>query len=214
MSKKIVLASAILFVLLLAASGCAGTNAQQGAQQSQQQETPQAEEETPAEDPLAQFPKADMSGYAGLADYDKETVFVDMTVKDVLELMDRGETFAVLTSFPDCPWCNATIRYVNDAALEAGVKVGSLNTRKDPSWQSNLDITDYDLFAEYFGECLEYDNNGIRHLYVPHIFYIKDGEIVYDHQGALPAMGDDPHLPLTEEQKEELREIFRAGFRR
>lgn len=171
-----------------------------------------AAEETPQL--LPGLEAADMSGYAALAGYEKPLVFVDMTVADILERMDRGETFAVVASFADCPWCNAVITYVNDAALEVSVPVGLLDTRKDPSWVSNLQITDYDLFVERFGEYLSYDSDERLHLYTPHIFFIRDGEVVAEHQGAIPEMGSDPATPLDDRMKEKLIDIYRDGFRR
>ena len=92
---------------------------------------------------------AGKSGYKGLRDYDRDLTFVDMTVRDMADLMEARATFAVMASFADCPWCNAVIDNINDA-----------------------------------------DN--ILHLYVPHIFYIKEGEVVHDYQGALPEMGSGP----------------------
>ena len=41
-------------------------------------------------DTLSSYPKSDMSGYEGLQGYDKETVFVDMTVQDVKKEMDNS----------------------------------------------------------------------------------------------------------------------------
>ena len=168
----------------------------------------------PKKNCLAEFPPQDMSGYAGLADYTKELSFVDVTVQDIHRLKEEKETFVFVASFANCPWCNAIIGYINDAALENKATVGLLDTRKDPSWTSNMDITDYDLFVEDFGDQLEYDEENLLHLYVPHIFFIKKGEVVYEHQGALPEMGDDPHMELTDEQKQALTEIFREGFRK
>ena len=219
--RRIILTGIILFTLATATIGCAASNTQETAVPANQatmenadtaaeQEEEREEEQT---NPLAAFPASDMLGYKGLRDYDKELAFVDMTVRDMADLMEARATFAVMASFADCPWCNAVIDNVNDAALEAGVQVGYINTRKDPSWSSNLDLEDYDIFTELVGDRLEYDSDNIRHLYVPHIFYIKEGKVVHDYQGALPEMGSDPNMELTPEQEEELTEFFREGFR-
>ena len=167
----------------------------------------------PANDALADRPASDMAGYRVLADVDGPLQFVDMTAAEADRLMEEGASFVLFTSYPDCPWCNAVIRQVNAAAAEAGWKVGNINTRKDPSWQNNMDIDDYDLFVARFGEFLENDDDGTPHLYVPHIFFIRNGAVVYAHQGALSSMGDDPNTVLSEEENEELTEIFREGFR-
>lgn len=165
-----------------------------------------------APDPLAGFTASDMSGYEGLAGYEGELPFVDVTVADIHKMKEAGETFAVFFSYKDCPWCNAVIKEFTDAANEARAKVASIDTRKNPAWASNLDIDDYDVFVEDFGDYLEYDSNGIKHLYVPHVFFIKDGEVVSEHQGAIPSMGDDPYMQLTDEQRAELKKIYTDGF--
>ena len=161
---------------------------------------------------MGAFPDIDLSGYAGLADVKTFAEYKDLTVADIAALKDAKETFVFLASFTDCPWCNAMIAGLNEAAVEAGVPVGILDTRKDPSWSNNLEIDDYDLFTEHFGSFLEEDEDGTPHLYVPHIFFIRNGEVIYEHQGALPEMGSDPGMKLTRDQKKALVDIYRRGF--
>ena len=170
---------------------------------------------------LDAFEASDMSGYEGLSDYSGPLPFVDVTVKDIQKLMEDKESFVLFVSFPKCPWCNAVIEQFTEVAAEessgskgssVGKKIACLNTRKNPEWESNLEIDDYDVFVELFGDYLEYDSNNIKHLYVPHVFFIKDGEVVYEHQGAIPAMGSDPYMELTKEQNEELKNVYREGF--
>ncbi|MBO4235785.1 MAG: hypothetical protein J5928_05035 [Firmicutes bacterium] len=214
MKKYIILLTLILIMTVLVLAACGGRS------------------ET-AKGPLAEFEKADMSGYAGLEGYDGPLPFVDVTVQDVHKLIEAKETFVLFVSFEKCPWCNAVIKYFSEVAAEysgeegnanatnasstanatgTGACIAYINTRKDPSWGSNLDIDDYDLFVEDFGEFLDYDSDNIKHLYVPHVFFIKDGAVAYEYQGALPAMGSDPNTVLTDEQIEELKDIYRAGF--
>ena len=228
-------------VLLLFALALVGCGQQTAGQPSQTDEAVQNAQKTPAPgegetdaaaeatkdaatepetegegavDPMVHFPAADMSGYAGLREYDKDLAFVDVTVRDIAALMEEKADFAFLASFPTCPWCNVVIDELNDAALEAGVRVGNLNTRKDPSWKSNLDIEDYDLFTTLFQKQLEYDKEGRLHLYVPHFFVVRGGEVVYQHQGALREMGDDPNTPLSPEQEKLLVDLYREGLQK
>ena len=173
-----------------------------------------SDEAAPAQElsAIAAYPDADMSGYAGLRDSGTLADYRDLTVADIADLMEQGETFAFMASFSDCPWCNAVIAEVNAAALEAGSPLGILDTRKDPAWQSNMDLADYDLFTELFGEYLEYDDDGLLHLYAPHFFCLKEGAVVYQYQGALPEMDSNPDTALSDAQKEALTDIFRKGF--
>lgn len=148
---------------------------------------------------LSAYPAADMSSYDCAAGYDKEYQFVNMTVREVAAEMEAGSTFMVYAGYNHCPWCNSMLNPLNDIALERGIKVAYIDTRADPSWQSNLDLLDYDLFVELFGEVLGEDENGIPHLYVPHCFFVKDGTLVADHAGTVPSQ-ENSSDPLTEEQ--------------
>lgn len=161
---------------------------------------------------LADFPAADISGYTGLAGYTGENPFVEVTVKDVHEMVEKKSTFALFVSYKSCPWCNAVIEELCEVAAEENIKIANIDTRKNPEWKSNLDIDDYDLFVEIFGDYLQYDTDGIKHLYVPHMFFVKDGAVVYEHQGAIPEMGSDPMTEKTPEMKEKIKEVFREGF--
>ena len=183
---------------------------------------------TPLAEPL--FYKTDLTRFAAIdmSDYDAweeakaqaaergaqpESLFVDVTVADAQKLLEEKATFVWFASFSECPWCNAVLPYLTQAAAENSCRIGVLDTRKDPAWKNNTEIDDYDLFLELCGEYLDTDEEDKPHLYVPHVFFIRNGEVVYQHQGALPEMGDDPHMALSEEQKEALTDIFREGFR-
>lgn len=157
------------------------------------------------------YPIADMSGYAGLDGYEKDLMFSEVTVIEIEKLIDEKETFAFFASFSTCPWCNALIPYLNDAALESGVRLGYLDTRKKNDWTSNTEIDDYDRFVALFGSYLEEDEDGEPHLYVPHFFVIKKGEVVYEHQGLIPSI-EEPDDALSEEQKQELVQVCLDGL--
>lgn len=157
------------------------------------------------------FPMSDMSGYDALEGYDADLQFYDLTVKDIEQLMADGESFAFIAAFANCPWCNLCIAQLNDVALEEGVQVGYLDTRLDPSWKSNIDIDDYDTFVKLFGDYLQEDDEGIPHLYTPHVFFIKDGAVAFEHSGTVDG-ADDPSQPLDEAQVKELEAQYREGF--
>lgn len=153
--------------------------------------------------------KSDMSGYEGFAD--ENHVFYDMSVREAAEQMEKGKTFVIYFGFAKCPWCIDAVPVLNEEAKKAGMKVAYADTRRDPSWQSNLDLEDYDLLVEILGDYFEYDDNGIKHLYTPHVFFIKDGKVVSEHSGTV-----EGHVAyereMTPQELEELREAYRKGF--
>ena len=132
--------------------------------------------------------KSDMSGYEGFTD--ENHVFYDMTVKDMLSKMNDKDTFIVYFGFSDCPYCIQAMPILNTVAKENNQSVGYINTRKDSSWESNTDIDDYDDVVDVFGEYLEYDDEGKKHLYTPHVFFIKDGSVVYQYEGMSDTLSD------------------------
>ncbi len=132
--------------------------------------------------------KSDMSGYEGFTD--TEHVFYDMTVKEMISKIDEKDTFIVYFGFSECPYCIQAMPILNSVAKEYDETIGYINTRKDSSWESNTDIDDYDDVVEVFGDYLEYDDEGKKHLYTPHVFFMKDGNVVYQYEGVSDTLSD------------------------
>lgn len=155
------------------------------------------------------YEKADMSAYAYLSESD--TVFREMTARDVTREIDAGSTFVVVFSHARCPWCNAALPVLEQIAEEEDLLIGYVDTRRDPTWKTNLQIDDYDLLVSRLGEYFPLDEFERPHLYVPHVFFIRDGEVVFQYEGATSdydGSGDE----LTEAQASALAEIYREGF--
>ena len=162
-------------------------------------------------DAFAGKDKSIVLGYESMENYGGDIMLRDTTVKEVAEKMDAGETFVVFASVENCPWCNLLIPYLNDAATEAGMTVGYIDTRANPEWSNNMDIDDYDLFVEKFGKYLKEDDDGKPHLYTPDTYFIKNGKIVAHHSGVTPGV-ENPIDPLTSEQEEKLRKDLANEF--
>ena len=154
---------------------------------------------------------ADLSAYEGMDDYDGEVMLVETTVAEAEEYIKDNKTFVLFMSFADCPYCNRLIPYLNEIAAERGIKVAYVDTRSNPEWMNNMDIDDYDVFAERFKKYLSKDDDGKPHLYTPDTYFIKKGRIVARHDGVTPG-ADDPSVPLTASQEEQLRKDLNAEF--
>lgn len=120
---------------------------------------------------------SDMSGY-DTWNAATEYVFVDSDVEHMLERMNNGDTFATFFGFAGCPWCRDAMPIINEVAASFGQKVDYINTRADASWQSNLDLKDYDRLTDAIGDLFPIDENGKEHLDVPFIVFFKDGKVV------------------------------------
>ena len=193
-----IILTALLLVTAVSLAGCGGSGGSGGGSGEKSEL-------------FKDYPTADMSGYTGLRGVKSTTEYADLTVKDVKILMDNGESFALFVSYADCPWCNTIVPYISKVAEDYGGVVGYLDTRKDPSWQSNLDITNYDVFADLFGKYLKNDEDGKKHLYVPVIYFIKDGKAVDSHEGVVDGL-ESPDDILSEGQEKDLEGILKDGF--
>ena len=74
-----------------------------------------------------------------------------------------------------------------------------------------MDIYDYDIVEERFAKWLPEDDDGREHLYVPDVYFIKNGKVVARHDGVTPG-ADDPSNKLTSEQLEQLKKDLADEF--
>ena len=160
---------------------------------------------------LSPYPVADMSGYESFTGYDQPSQFVEVTAYEALDLADSSKDVVIFCAFDGCPWCEVMAATLNDAALAAGWQIAYVNTRSDPSWKSNTDMDGYDEFVARFGEYMDEDESGNPHLYVPDLYFVRNGEVVAHHQGVL-ASYQEPGEPLTDDEATELREILDGYF--
>lgn len=152
-----------------------------------------------------------MTGYACSQGYETPYHFVSMTVDDLAAEMRAGSSFAFYCGYSNCPWCNVMLNHLNNVADERGVKVGYLDTRANPEWKSNTDVEGYDTLVELLGSAIDEDDGGEKHLLVPHVFFIKDGALVYDHAGTAEGQ-EEADQALNNSQIAELEEAYRKGF--
>ena len=150
---------------------------------------------------------ADLYGYPSMIDYDGESRLVETTVAEVDQLMKDDESFVLFVGYEECGYCSQMMPYLNDALSEFGTYAGYIDTRKDPSWMTNSDIDDYELFLKRFRRYLEKDEDGERYLYTPDLYVIKDGKVKAHHQGVLEGV-DDPDSPLTGSREDELHKLL------
>ena len=60
-----------------------------------------------------------------------DNVFVYKSAEEIINLMEHG-TGVVFLGFPECPWCQYYVRYLNEVAIEVGIdKIYYYNIKKD-----------------------------------------------------------------------------------
>lgn len=153
---------------------------------------------------------ADMSGYEGLDDKDTQA-FIVSDVKDFLQRLDQKETFVAYFGFKDCPWCNDAISILNAEAKAAGINIYYINTRPNKRVKANREITDYDLLVKRVGQYFGENEEGNPYLYVPFVFFIKDGDVVFTHEGTVEGYLPE-YMHISDEQLGQLKELYLQGF--
>ena len=73
----------------------------------------------------------------------------------------------------------------------------------------DVDLEDLDVLNEY----LEEDDGGQKRLYVPDVYFIKDGVVETHHLGTVDSY-NNAFQGMNEEQRNELKEIYQEGCER
>lgn len=153
--------------------------------------------------------RADMSGYEGFTD--EEHVFVSATMSEVNSYFEKDETFVVYFGFSSCPWCKEAAPILNDIAKEFDRRVLYVDTRLDGDDIRVETNSDYVQLMELVQEYVEKDESGNEFLYVPAVYFVKDGEVVSYNIGTV-GTHDATERVMTEEEVELLKVVYRSGF--
>lgn len=105
---------------------------------------------------------------------DENNVFVYKTVDEIIKIMEHG-TGVVYLGYPECPWCQAYVRYLNEVAKEVEIdKIYYCNTKEVK--ENNMDKY-YQLISILDGH-LQYTNEGEQWIYVPNVSFHINGKII------------------------------------
>jgi len=134
----------------------------------------------------------------------EDNVFVYRDAEDIIRIMEKG-TGVVYLGFPECPWCQAYVQYLNEVAKEVGVEkiyyYNILEDRKDntPEYQKMVTILE---------DHLELDDEAKARIYVPNVSFHVDGKIVgNDLETAYDTKGfEKPEDYWTEKEVKDLKE--------
>lgn len=128
--------------------------------------------------------KSDGTHGYDMLDAKQAAVLSEVDTDTVLDGISGHRTFVALFGYSSCPDCRAAVPLLIDDALGHGVKqILYVDTRKDPSWKSNMDITDYDRLVKVMGDRFSKDEGGKAHMQVPFVAFVRDGKIVASVEG-------------------------------
>ena len=104
----------------------------------------------------------------------EDNVFVYRTENEIIDILKHG-TGIVYLGFPECPWCQAYVSYLDEVAKETKIEkiyyLNILEIRKN-------NTREYQEIVSLLDNYLSYDEEGKKRIYVPAIVAVKEGEII------------------------------------
>ncbi|MBQ9072056.1 MAG: hypothetical protein IJY25_02750 [Bacilli bacterium] len=132
-----------------------------------------------------------------------DNVFVYRDIDEIIQIMEEG-TGIVFLGFPECDWCQAYVKYVDEVAKEMEIEeVYYYNIKEDREDNTK----EYQKIVELLEERLQKDDEGNSRVYVPNVSFHADGKLVGNNcETSLDTKGlDDPEEYWTEEEVKELK---------
>lgn len=138
-----------------------------------------------------------------------------VTINEVFNFLENG-TGILYFGMPECNWCRSMLPVLLDATSSSGIKkilyYNPKQIRKDNTeeYKRLIEILNNYLSTDTTTQ-KETDENfdsSKKRLYMPDVYFVKNGEIVGNHMSTLDSQ-EDSKTPLTVEQYTELKNIFK-----
>lgn len=103
-----------------------------------------------------------------------DNVFVYRNADEIINILEKG-TGIVYIGFPECPWCQKYVIYLNEVAKKMGVEkiyyFNILNDRKN-------NTKEYQKIVSLLKNYLDNDEEGNPRVFVPDVTFVVKGKIV------------------------------------
>lgn len=133
----------------------------------------------------------------------EDNLFVYKSTEEIIKILQEG-TGVVYLGFPECPWCQRYVKYLNQIAKDKGIEkiyyTNILNDRKN-----NTEA--YRQLVSILQPYLLKDKEGNPRIFVPDITIVKRGEII-GHNNETSLVTEDDGTPddyWTEERLSNLQ---------
>lgn len=144
--------------------------------------------------------------------------FVYRNIDQIINILENG-TGVVYLGFPECPWCQAYVKYLNETAKDANIeKIYYFNILEDR--KNNTEK--YQEIVSILGDNLQRDDEGNLKVFVPNVSFVVNGKIIgNDYETSLDTKGfEKPSDYWTEEEVNELentlsgymKEVYKALY--
>lgn len=136
--------------------------------------------------------------------------FVYRNIDQIINILEKG-TGVVYLGFPECPWCQAYVPYVEEVAKKVGIdKVYYFNILEDRKNNSEK----YQKIVKILNEYIPNDEEGNKRIFVPALIVVKEGKILlFNDETSLDTKGyEKPEDYWKNEGSEDLKLLFEKAF--
>lgn len=136
--------------------------------------------------------------------------FVYRSIDQIIQILEKG-TGVVYLGFPECPWCQAYVPYVEEVAKTVGIdKVYYFNIKEDR--KNNTE--EYQKIVKILDVYLSNDEEGNKRVFVPALIIVQDGKIVdFNDETSLDTKGyDSPEEYWKNVGTEDLKTSLEKAF--
>lgn len=103
-----------------------------------------------------------------------DNVFVYRNIDEIINILEKG-TGIVYLGFPECPWCQKYVVYLNEVAKKMGVeKIYYFNILED----RKNNTKEYQKIVSILSDYLDNDEEGDPRVFVPDVTFVVKGKIV------------------------------------
>lgn len=133
----------------------------------------------------------------------EDNVFVYRNIDEIIQIMEEGSGIVYL-GFPECEWCQAYVKYLDEVAKEMEIEeVYYFNIKEDREENTK----EYQKIVKLLEERLQKDDEGEPRVFVPNVSFHANGKLVGNNcETSLDTKGlEDPKEYWTKEEVKELK---------
>lgn len=101
--------------------------------------------------------------------------FVYKSVEQIIEQLESG-TGVVYLGFPECPWCQEYVKYLDQIAVAKGLSEISYYNIKQIRSDNTAEYQE--IVSLLQAHQLDLDSNGNPRIFVPELVFVKNGQIL------------------------------------
>lgn len=128
-------------------------------------------------------------------------IFYYASYNEIIEVLTK-KTGIVFFGFPSCPWCQAYAPILDEVAKEQdSPKIYYYNIKE----MRKNNTQEYKALVEIIKANLLKDEDGLTRIYVPDVYFVKDGKILGHNNDTSTKHGADTKSYYTEEVRASLK---------